>query len=131
MSITDGRLSVREPAPEYVIAGGPANAASGTLSIPPDLYARLQEYAAATGKRLEQAVAELLERDLRRIKPKTETERFLAAMKKAGVTVRPLSDDLRKLILPGVKHEEVEAAFARAGGKPLSEIVMEQRGPLP
>lgn len=122
-------LTLREPSPEYTATSGLTE--TRLLSVPADLYARLQDYATATGKRLEQVTADILTKKLQRIKPQTEREQFLAAMKKSGLTVRPLSDDLSNLIVPGVKHEEVEAAFARAGGTPLSEIIMEQRGPLP
>jgi len=33
------------------------------------------------------------------------------------------------LIRPEVCHADVEAALARAGAQPLSEIMLEQRGP--
>ncbi len=43
--------------------------------------------------------------------------------------VRPLGEALRRKIIPGVTLEEVRASLARTGGQPLSEIVLEQRGP--
>jgi predicted DNA-binding antitoxin AbrB/MazE fold protein len=43
--------------------------------------------------------------------------------------LRELSDHLGQRILPGVALEEVRDALGRAAGKPLSEIVIEQRGP--
>ena len=68
---------LREPLPEYIVAG--SQAGTYTLPVPADLYARLQDYAAATGKRLEQALADTLEKGLRRAKPRTERERVLQA----------------------------------------------------
>ncbi len=40
-----------------------------------------------------------------------------------------LSPYLRSLIIPGVTLEEVHAIMAKGGGPPLSEIIIEQRGP--
>ena len=50
------------------------------------------------------------------------------ALRAAGLLVE-LSPTLRARIDPTVRQEDVEASLARAGGKPLSEIVLEQRGP--
>lgn len=40
-----------------------------------------------------------------------------------------LGPDLLKLANPAVSLAEVQESLARAGGTPLSEIVLEQRGP--
>jgi hypothetical protein len=40
-----------------------------------------------------------------------------------------LGPGLRQRIIPGVTLKEVQESLARAGGKPLSEIILEQRGP--
>ena len=50
------------------------------------------------------------------------------ALRAAGL-LTGLGADLRRLADPAVRLEDVNAALARAGGKPLSEIVLEQRGP--
>lgn len=43
--------------------------------------------------------------------------------------LRELSPHLMEKIIPGVTLEQVREALGRAAGKPLSEIVIEQRGP--
>ena len=43
--------------------------------------------------------------------------------------LRELSPHLQQMIVPGVTLEQVREALGRAAGKPLSEIVIEQRGP--
>ena|SRR3990172_12026219 len=40
-----------------------------------------------------------------------------------------LSPHLEAKIVPGVTLEAVRQSLARAGGKPLSELIIEQRGP--
>jgi hypothetical protein len=42
--------------------------------------------------------------------------------------IRPLSQTLRRKIIPGVTLEEVRAALTRANDLPLSELILEQRG---
>ena len=43
--------------------------------------------------------------------------------------LRELSPHLEQKIIPGVTLQQVRESLARAAGKPLSEIVIEQRGP--
>ena len=50
------------------------------------------------------------------------------ALQSAGL-LRPLSPHLQQKIIPGVTLEQVRESLHRAGGKPLSEIIIEQRGP--
>jgi hypothetical protein len=49
----------------------------------------------------------------------------------ASGRVRPLSETLRRKIIPGVTLEKVRASLNRAGGPALSDILLEQRGPKP
>ena len=95
-----------------------------TLELPKDLLGLLQERASERGQKLQEAALRILQKEL--APEKSEREQVIEALRASGL-VRPLSEDLRKMIDPSVTHEEVEAAFARAGGKPLSEIVIEQR----
>ena len=101
-----------------------------TLELPPEAYHRLYEEANRLGK-LPQVVAQewLIER-LSVPMPASDSEREKArrAFRVAGLSVE------RSPRLPrrGDRHvclEDVEASLARAGGKPLSDIVLEQRGP--
>ena len=61
--------------------------------------------------------------------PAGERERVRAALQAAGLRAE-LGPEAQLLAAESTATlEEVEAAFARAGGQPLSEIVLEQRGP--
>jgi len=59
---------------------------------------------------------------------KSNRERVRQALRAAGL-LTDLGPNMRRLADPAVRLEDVNAALARAGGKPLSEIVLEQRGP--
>ncbi len=92
-----------------------------TIRLPAELHRRLEARARARGQPLDQVVVEELARGL-----ETERERTLEALRSTGL-IRPLSEGLRRLIIPGVTHEEVRQILSRTGGKALSEIVIEQR----
>ncbi len=47
----------------------------------------------------------------------------------ASGRVRPLSETLRRKIIPGVTLDEVRMALTQATGPLLSEIILDQRGP--
>ncbi|MBI3739771.1 MAG: hypothetical protein HY258_12045 [Chloroflexi bacterium] len=101
------------------------------VRIPDQLAARLEKQARAEGKEPETLVVEIVEQKLAQTEEEHQTERFrqhIQALYEAGVLVE-LSDKLKARIIPGVTHEEVRAILSRAGGKPLSEIIGEQRGP--
>jgi hypothetical protein len=105
-----------------------------TVELPIEVYQRLRKRATEKGMKIEAVAAEAIKTWLllpsevqsQRIK----RERVREKLQKAGL-IRPLGDELRRMIISDVKHEEVEAAFVRAGGKPLSQIIIEQRGPKP
>jgi hypothetical protein len=96
-----------------------------TLELPRDLLSLLQERASERGQELQDTALRILQKELAP-EVKSEREQVIEALRASGL-VRPLSEDLRQMIDPTVTHEDVEAAFARAGGKPLSEIIIEQR----
>ena len=60
--------------------------------------------------------------------PDSDRERARQVLRAAGLLTE-LGPNLRKLADSTVRLEDVQAALARAGGKTLSEIVLEQRGP--
>jgi hypothetical protein len=60
--------------------------------------------------------------------PDSTREQVRLALRATGLLV-DLSPDLRLLANPTIQPEVVEASLARAGGKALSEVVLEQRGP--
>lgn len=98
------------------------------IELPPDLYGKLEKAAAQEAKKPDEWTRALLEERLAAM-PAAEGERARAchALREAGLLVE-LSPGLQRLIRPEVCHEDVEAALARAGAQPLSEIILEQRG---
>jgi len=101
-----------------------------TLELPPEAYRRLHEEANRRGKTPQLVAQEWL---IERLSPPSPTldsprEQVRLALRAAGLLV-DLGPDLRLRADPTVYLEDVEASLARAGGKPLSEIVLEQRGP--
>ena len=101
-----------------------------TLELPPETYHRLHEEADRQGKSPQLVAQEWLIERLSPLPPAPDStrERVRQAFRAAGLLV-DLSPDLRVRADPTVHLEDVEASLARAGGKPLSEIVLEQRGP--
>ena len=59
-------------------------------------------------------------------KPRPHTAREVL---QAAGRVRPLSDTLRRQIIPGVNLEEVRQALSQAVGPALSDMIQDQRGP--
>ena len=108
-----------------------------TLDLPPELVERLQQAAERAGQPLDALVAKLLTEQLQVSyqhpdivpAPAGERERVRAALRAAGLRAE-LGPEAQRLAAESTATlEEVEAAFTRAGGKPLSEIVLEMRGP--
>ena len=100
-----------------------------TLELPPEVYRRLHEEAARLGKPPQIVAEEWL---AERLAPPTaasdsERERVRRALRAAGLLTE-LGPNLRRLADPTVHLEDVSAALGRAGGKTLSEMVLEQRG---
>jgi hypothetical protein len=96
-----------------------------TLEMPKDLLAILKKRAVERGEEPQKVALSILQKELAS-EAKSERERVIKVLQAAGLT-RPLSEELQQMIDRSVTHEEVEAAFATAGGKPLSEIIIEQR----
>ena len=101
-----------------------------TLELPPEAYQRLHEEANRLGKPLQVVAQEWLIERLFVLIPAPDNAREIVrrALRAAGLLVergpRPQGYEDRQ-----VRLEDVEASLARVGGKPLSEIVLEQRGP--
>jgi len=101
-----------------------------TLELPPELYHRLREEADRLSKPpqvvAQQWIAARLASPIPA--PGSDREKVRHALRAAGLLAE-LGPGLRERIDPSVRLEDVESSLARAGGKPLSEIVLEQRGP--
>ncbi len=100
-----------------------------TLELAPDLMERLQIEAARLGKPAEVLVGEWLTAHLTPIPPLSERERAREVLRAAGLLSEP-TDAMRAIAAQSTATlAEIQTSFARVGGKPLSEIVIEQRGP--
>jgi predicted transcriptional regulator len=99
-----------------------------TLEVPPDLYERLRQEAERAGRPVETLIEEWLSQ---RFPPPAAGERARAreVLRAAGLLTELGPELKQRAAQATATPEEIQAAFARAGGKPLSEIVIEQRGP--
>jgi len=100
-----------------------------TLEVPSNLYERLSEEANRQGKSPQLIAQELLVERLTTLKPAIEDERekVRQILRDAGL-LSELGPNLRQRAEASTATlEEVRNALNRAGGKPLSDIVLEQR----
>lgn len=99
------------------------------IELAPTLYERLQREAQRQGRAEQEIAQELLAERLADVASLTERDRATAALKAAGLLAELSPEEKRRATQATMSLEEVQAAFARAPGEPLSEIVLEQRGP--
>jgi hypothetical protein len=101
-----------------------------TLDLSPNLYERLRTEAERLGKPAATVAQEwLAERLPSPSTPLTDHDRATEALRAAGLLVEPTPEEIAWAETVTVTLEEVSADLDRAGGRPLSEIVLEQRGP--
>jgi len=101
-----------------------------TVRLPLIPYHRLQELAQQTGRTPESLTREIVERALQDTAASTSAPPQTARqILEAAGRVRSLSPSLRQKIIPGVTLAEVRTALDKAGGPPLSEIILRQREP--
>lgn len=96
------------------------------IEVPPETYRRLEEQSRRAGKSPEVYTRDLLETALQNYQesqPRT-TREVLRALGR----VRPLSENLRRRIIPGVTLEEVRKILAQTADPTLSETLLKQRG---
>lgn len=99
------------------------------INIPAEIYKQLEAQARQAGTTPEALPRELLETALHaHEKPQPRTAREIL---QAAGRVRPLSDTLRRQIIPGVTLDEVRKTLSKSPGPALSDIIQEQRGPKP
>jgi hypothetical protein len=102
------------------------------IELSPRSYRLLEKAAHDTGKAPEVLSREILEEALQRTETGTQPKReAVRQVLRAAGRIHTLSPTLRHRIIPGVTLEEVQESLAHAGGKPLSEIILEQRGSRP
>jgi predicted DNA-binding protein len=98
-----------------------------TVELSPEVYDRLAAHAKEKGTTPAEFAKELMEQSLenKAVKPKRTARELL---EEAGM-VRPLGDELRKLMIPDVTLDEVIEILSSTNGPSLTEILDEQRGP--
>ncbi len=94
--------------------------------ISQETYRRVTRQARKAGKAPDDWTREVIEAALQ-TREQARPQTTLDVLRSAG-RVRPLSDALRRKIIPGVTLDEVRKALSEAPGPSLSEIIAEQRG---
>lgn len=93
-----------------------------TFELAAELYRQLREVAHREGKASELLVQEwVIERLTTNAPALSERERVQQALRAAGLLVEPTPEEVALAAPAPVTLEEVQAAFARAPGQPLSE----------
>lgn len=107
-----------------------------TIDLPNDVYERLRAKASQQGKQVEEVAQALLVEhalqsrpDLLQPAPPGERERAIAVLREAGLLAQLGSAEKARAARSKLTLEEARAILDRAGGKPLSEVVIEMRGP--
>lgn len=120
---------IAEASPAYRASPTPPPPGEVILRLPADLYQRLRQEATRAGKPAAAIAQEwLVERLAASPRPEPdEGTRVLEVLRASGKLVE-LDPELQKRADPTISLEEVQAALDRAGGKPLSQIILEQRG---
>lgn len=99
-----------------------------TIDLPQELFERLRRAAERTGKPVETLASDLLSEQLPAAEL-SERERAHEVLRAAGLLTELGLELKRQAATATLSLEEIQAILSRAGGKPLSEIVIEQRGP--
>lgn len=105
------------------------------VDLPPDIYAHLQRQATRQGKPVEVLAQEwLAERSSQLAQgeppaPADERERAIAALRDAGLLTALSPEEKARAAQSTLTLEDAQAILDRAGGKPLSDIILEMRGP--
>jgi predicted DNA-binding protein len=100
-----------------------------TLELPPELYERLHAEADRLGKPAPAMVEEWVAERLTAVPPMTDRERATEALRAAGLLTELSREEKQRAARSTATLEDVQAALGRAGGKALSELVLEMRGP--
>lgn len=95
------------------------------------VYERLRAAAEAQGKPIELLAREWLDEKSAALAPHAlpEREQLRAALRAAGLLAAPSSEMLRLADESTLTLDEARTILDRAGGAPLSEIILEMRGP--
>lgn len=102
-----------------------------TLELPPELYARLRAEAEGRGTSAEAVAREWLAERPAATPPDrlSDRDRMTEVLRAAGLLAELSPEEQRRAEQSTATLEEVRAALDRAGGQPLSELILEMRGP--
>ena len=126
---SEGNASIGEARPDYQISPTPV-LSEVVLHLPIDLYQRLRWEAKRIGKPAPIMAQEWLAERLAAAPPPELDERArVTEVLRASGMLAELGPELLARADPTISLEKVQAALDRAGGKSLSEIILEQRGP--
>ena len=104
------------------------NVTTLTIDLPSDLYERLRAEAQRLGRPVEELVEAWVAEHLPPT-PQSERERAREVLRAAGLLTE-LGPELKRLAAASTATlDEVSAVLSRPGAKPLSDIILEQRGP--
>lgn len=100
-----------------------------TIDLPPEVYDRLSAAAHQQQKPVEALAREwIAERSVTAPEP-TERERVREALRSAGLLAEPTSEMRRIAASSTLSLSEAQAILDRTEGPPLSEVIIEMRGP--
>jgi hypothetical protein len=102
-----------------------------TIDLPPKSYDRLQLEAKRLGESAQEVAQEWLLERIGDLEPELEDDqqRVREVLRAAGLLAELGPEMSRRAEQSTMTLEEVRAALDRAGGKPLSEVILEMRGP--
>lgn len=122
-------LTLSETRPAYRISAQPV-ADEVIVRLPADLQLRLWREASRIGKSASTLAQEWLAERLATVPAPEPDERARVTeiLRTSGMLVE-LDPELQERADPTISLAKVQAALDRAGGKPLSQIILEQRGP--
>jgi hypothetical protein len=102
-----------------------------TLELEPELYEHLQREAVQREATIEKTAEALLSERLNLSVPPavSEREKVTAILRAAGLLTELSAEEKKRAEQVDVTLEEVIAALDAAGGQPLSELIIEMRGP--
>lgn len=97
-----------------------------SLNLPTDLYQQLHAEATRAGQPVDMLVTTWLTERL--ATATSERSRAIEVLKAAGLFAEPSEAMRTRAAQATMSLAEVQTALDRVGGKPLSEVVIEQRG---
>jgi hypothetical protein len=100
-----------------------------TVDLPNSVYERLRAVAQQQQTTIETVVQEWLAEKSAAEQPLSERERATAALRAAGLLTELSPAEKVRAAQSTLTLDEARAILDRAGGKPLSEIILEMRGP--